>query len=194
MPYFPLFINIAGKQCVVVGGGKVGSRKTRTLLDFGAAVTVLDPVRSDQMQDLLPQITFWERVYAGQADLAGSILVIAATNYRELNQRIARDAKDLGIPVNVVDDPGLCTFFFPALVRRGELVAGISSSGLCPRFTTLIREQMEELWHPRLGEVLEQLTTERECLKKSVDPEEKIQRLDRFILDVIANLTNKPHT
>ncbi|MDR0567933.1 MAG: bifunctional precorrin-2 dehydrogenase/sirohydrochlorin ferrochelatase [Spirochaetaceae bacterium] len=188
MPYFPLFIDPAGRRCVVVGGGPVAVRKVKTLLDFGADVAVFDPSPSEAVRELLPLIALTERQYAGPEDLTGALLVIAATDNHALHQKLAEDAKTLGIPVNVADDPNLCTFFFPAVVRRGELVAGLSTSGACPRLAARLRAQLETLWSPALGESLETLKAERQKLRSGANSREEIcQHLDRLITALTEN-------
>jgi siroheme synthase-like protein len=127
------------------------------------------------------RITLLERPYGGPADMAGAALVLAATDNRDLNTRVAEDARAAGIPVNVADDPALCTFFFPALVRRGGMVAGLSSSGACPRLTARLRERLENDWPPNLGDSLESLTEERRRLKAQGDADALIRKLDRLI-------------
>jgi siroheme synthase-like protein len=183
VPRFPLFINLEGRFCLVAGGGAAAARKVQALLDFGAALTVVDPVPSDKIRSLEQRgrLSIRERPYGGPAEIAGAALVIAATNDRELNARVARDARAAAIPVNVADDPTLCSFFFPALVRRGDLVAGISTSGACPRLAARLREALEESWPENLGAALERLTEKRRWFRASLDPAERIRRLDELI-------------
>jgi siroheme synthase-like protein len=187
MPYFPLFINLKNRPCVVIGGGAVAARKVRSLIDFGALVTVLAPEPSGDIRSLAEKgfLTLAERAYKGPEDLAGAVLLIAAADKSAVNAEAAKDAAALGIPVNAADDPEKCTFFFPALVRRGELTAGISSSGACPRLTAKLREQLEALWPPGFGEALEYLKEERRRLKHAGSAE-RIRRLDSLIARLLA--------
>ena len=161
MAHFPLFINLAGRRCIVVGAGPVASRKIKTLLDFGALVTVFDPNPSEEAKALCPPAALEAREYDDPATLCGAALVIAATDRRSLNQKLAADAGARGILVNVVDDPSLCTFFFPAIVRRGDAVAGISTAGGCPRLAARLRERIDNLWGPGMENALETLKAER---------------------------------
>jgi siroheme synthase-like protein len=190
VPYFPLFVNLAGRFCLLVGGGAVAARKAQALIDFGASLTVVDPEPSENIRSLERQglLGIRERAYGGTGEISGAALVVAATNDRELNQRIARDAEAAGIPVNVSDAPDLCSFFFPALVRRGELVAGISTSGACPRLTARLRQQLDRCWPSGLGEALEQLKEERRRIRESSDPAETIQRLDVLITGLLEEM------
>jgi siroheme synthase-like protein len=183
MAYFPLFINLEGKPCVVAGGGAVGARKAQTLLGFGARLTVIAPAAVEALQALAlkGRLTLREAPYGGPGDLTGAFLVVAATDKKDLNKRIVRDALALGIHANAADDPEPGSFFFPALVRRGDLVAGISSSGACPRLAARLRMSLDKLWPADLGESLKTLKEERRRLRESLNPRELIRRLDLLI-------------
>ncbi|MFP3040504.1 bifunctional precorrin-2 dehydrogenase/sirohydrochlorin ferrochelatase [Treponema primitia] len=187
MPFFPLFVDLSGRRCVVIGGGPVAVRKIQALVDFGAKLIVLALEASEEVRALSRQdtITLEERSYGGPADLAGAVLVISAANDRELNARIARDAKDAGIPVNIADDPALCSFFFPALVRRGDLTAGISTSGACPRLAARLRERLDKDWPADLGRSLEILREQRRRLRESEHTASIAGELDRLISQML---------
>jgi siroheme synthase-like protein len=163
MPRFPLFIDLSGKTCVVIGGGEVAERRVRTLLDFGAALTVIAPDFCGGIL-ALSDIRLIKRPYAGADDLSGAALVLAASNDRELNRRAASDAAALGIAVNAADDPAACTFYFPAIVRRGDVVAGLSSSGSAPSLTARLRKELDELWPDSLAAEAVALKAERKQL------------------------------
>jgi siroheme synthase-like protein len=177
-----LFVDLVGKDCLIVGAGTVAVRKARSLLNFGAKLRVVDPKPSESIKAL--SLTLLSRPYRSPEDLTGATVVIAATDKKELNNLVAQDARAAGIPVNVVDDPERCTFFFPALVRRGELVAGISTAGCCPRFSALFREYLDAALPPNVGEVLELLSLERQRLPSS----ERIQRLDSLIVPLLTGI------
>ena len=119
---FPLFIDLRGKKVVLIGCGRVGSRRAEALLSFGAAVTVIDPASTP-----IEGTEHIAREYRA-GDVAGSFLCIAATDDREVNARVAREAKELGVPISVADDPKSCDFYFPALCVSDELVAGVVSA------------------------------------------------------------------
>jgi siroheme synthase-like protein len=186
VPHFPLFVDLTGRLCLIVGGGPVAARKAASLLDYGPELTVLAPEPSAEVLALshAHHITLLERPYAGPADMAGAALVLVATDNRELNALAASDARAAGIPVNVADDPALCTFFFPALVRRGGMVAGISSSGACPRLTARLRERLEQDWPANLGDTLEALREERLRLRTQGNADVVIRELDRLISEL----------
>lgn len=120
---FPLFVDLSGARCLVVGCGKVGERRARALARFGAMVSVIDP----QAEDLEGEgITVCRRAYAA-GDEAGCALVVAATDNRAVNHTVAERCRRLRIPVSVADAPQECTFFFPALCEGEQLVAGVAS-------------------------------------------------------------------
>lgn len=174
MAHFPIFIDLTDKKCVLVGGGSVSARKARLLRDFGAQVEAIDPAPVPEMKEMsfLGGTNLHERYYEGPDDLKGAALVIAATGEGEINQRVYEDAKSLGIPVNVVDNPKLCSFFFPAVVHRGELVAGITTSGGYPAMAAHMRSLLEEAWPEDLAAKLKILAkVRRQILGKIPDPD-----------------------
>ena len=142
----------------------MAERRTKTLLEFGAQLRLIAVEVSPALQALSRDglVSLEKRPYAGPEDLRGAALVIAATDDRELNRRIADDAA--GLLFNTVDDPERCSFFFPALVRRGELVAGITTSGSCPGLAGRLRKELEEAWPEDWEKALEALAAERRRL------------------------------
>lgn len=160
MACFPMFVDLTGRSCLVVGGGRVALRKVKTLLDFGAVVTVIAPEICSELSGL-PGITFSHRPYIS-SDCEGRALVIAATNSRACNQAVAADCKAQGIPVNVIDSQEESTFLFPAYARQGEIVAAVSSGGNSPLITQKLKKQIEPLLLPVLAELNELLGSLRE--------------------------------
>jgi precorrin-2 dehydrogenase / sirohydrochlorin ferrochelatase len=144
LKYYPVFWNITGKKCVVVGGGEVAARKVARLLDCGAKVCVVSP-------DLVPELAEEKREgrihhiddeYAGQY-LDGAMMVIGATDDEKTNAAISQDAKARGIPVNIVDDPQKCDFILPSLVERGDLTIACGTGGNSPALARRLREELE---------------------------------------------------
>jgi siroheme synthase-like protein len=191
--YFPLFINLEDLPCTAVGGGPVAARKIQTLLDFGGRLTVIDPEPSGALESLVLEqnVTLIRRTYNGPEDLEGARLLIAASGDREVNRRAAADAKALGIPVNAADDPEGCSFFFPAIVRRGDLVAGLSSSGLCPRITARLREELENSWPSEWAEALEYLGRERRRLREEEKKSPQNPKAPSKIVPVLDELITR---
>ncbi len=163
-PYYPVFLNVAGKRCVVVGGGEVALRKVKGLLGHRARVVVISPDLFDGLAELekSAEITVFRREYRS-GDLEGAFLVIAATDDRTANRLIAEECGERNIMVNVVDDPALSSFISPAVVERGDLTIAISTAGGSPALARKIRERLEGAFGPeytQLVEVVEELRQE----------------------------------
>ena len=143
--YFPVFLDVRRKKCVVIGGGQVAFRKIRTLLDCGASVTVISPVLHPDLSELANKksIQVIRRSYKSR-DLKGAFIVIAATGTKETNRKVAKEAGRVGALVNVVDDPEPSDFIVPSLLRRGDLTIAISTGGMSPALARKIRTRLEE--------------------------------------------------
>lgn len=146
MEFLPLFHKLQDRPVLVVGGGEVALRKARLLGDAGARLRVVAPEVRDELQALAGEQGVFRRGYQA-SDLQGVALVIAATDDEPLNARISADAQTLGIPVNVVDAPALCSVIFPAIVDRSPLIVAVSSGGDAPVLARLIRAKIET-WIP----------------------------------------------
>jgi len=174
-----MFLKLEGRRCLVVGAGKVGEPKIGGLLETGARVHVV-------ALDASPAVREWAR--AGKlelelraysaADLEGAFLVVVATNSRGLNERVYDEAERRGVLCNVVDVPDLCDFFYPAVVRRGDLQIAVSTSGQSPSLAQKIRQQLEkqfgpgyEAWVAELGE------TRKLILASDLEKERKLDLL-----------------
>ena len=146
---YPAILMLDGRLGVVIGGGAVGERKVRTLLEAGARVKVITPEATPRLQKLAEQdrIELHVRSYE-RGDLKGAAVVIASTDERDVNQAIYEEALDEGIPVNVVDDPPHCTFIAPSIIRRGDLMIAISTGGTNPAMAVRIRERLEKEFGP----------------------------------------------
>lgn len=143
--YFPLFLCLCRKRCVVVGGGTVALRKVKMILQCGARVTVVSPFLHPGLAKLRARnaIEVRQRTYR-PADLRGAVVVIAATDNREANHRVASGAKRAGALVNVVDDPVCSDFIVPSFFRRGRLTVAVSTSGMSPAFARGIRASLQK--------------------------------------------------
>ena len=146
---YPAILMLDGRLGVVIGGGVVGERKVRTLLDAGARVKVITPEVTPRLKKLAEEdrIELLVRQYE-RGDLKGAAVVIASTDERAVNQAIYEEALDEGVPVNVVDDPPHCTFIAPSIVRRGDLMIAISTGGTNPAMAVRIRERLEKEFGP----------------------------------------------
>ncbi len=149
MDYLPLFFKLTKQDVLLVGGGNVAVRKARLLCRAGATVTVIAHKVCDELQDQLDENGGTAVIGEYHAALLeGKMLVIAATDDNELNQRIHYDAVERNLPINVVDSPALCTFVFPAIVDRSPVVIGVSSGGSAPVLARLLRARLET-WIPK---------------------------------------------
>lgn len=148
MDFLPLFHKLKDRLVLVVGGGEVALRKARLLSDAGARLRVVTPEVRDELREMVEQGSGELLLRGYQAsDLQGVCLVIAATDDEPLNARISEDGKGLGIPVNVVDAPALCSVIFPAIVDRSPLIVAVTSGGDAPVLARLIRAKIET-WIP----------------------------------------------
>lgn len=145
MRYYPIFLDIKGKSCIVIGGGKVAKRKVLSLLDAGAKVLVISPQITPALKELVSKkkISCSPKAYAS-GDLKGFFLAYSATDNPEVNKKVFQEAKKEGILLNVVDVPELCNFIVPSVVERGDLLIAISTSGKSPAMAKKIRRQLEK--------------------------------------------------
>lgn len=173
--YYPVFLNLSNKLCVVIGGGKVAERKVCSLLDCKARVKVVSPELTPRLKNMVAQgkIECKRGDYAPE-DLNNAYLVISATGDREVNESVSKECMERGIPVNVVDTPSLADFIVPATVRRGPLILAVSTSGESPLLARLIREELETLY----GQEFATFTT-------------FLGNTRRKIIDSVTNLQNR---
>lgn len=145
MKYYPIFLDIRGKKCVVVGGGDVAARKVSRLLDCQAMVFVISPELSPELVRLKNEnaICHIAAVYTGYF-LEGASLVIGATDDEATNERISSDARKKGIPVNIVDDPQKCDFILPSIAQQGDLIIAVGTGGKSPALARHLREELEK--------------------------------------------------
>src|SRR5262245_39173874 len=129
MRYYPIFLDLQTRPCLVIGGGQVAERKVESLLQANAQVTVIGPTCTSQLQAWAANgtITLYQRSYCS-GDLQGFSVVFAATNDKALHEQIAIEARKAGVLLNVVDHPALCSFIVPAIVSQGDLTLAISTA------------------------------------------------------------------
>jgi precorrin-2 dehydrogenase / sirohydrochlorin ferrochelatase len=166
LKYYPVFWNIAGKKCVVVGGGDVAARKVTRLLDCNAKVCVVSPGLVPELEELKRNrlIDHVNDAYESKY-LNGAVLVIGATDDEKINDAISKDAKEKNLPVNIVDDPQKCDFILPSLIERGDLTIACSTGGQSPALARYLREELELVYgeeYAVLASILGQLRTKME--------------------------------
>jgi precorrin-2 dehydrogenase len=170
---FPMFLKLEGRSCLIAGACRVGEPKIRSLIEAGARVRVVAPVASAAVLEWATagRLTWLEKTFE-PSDLDGVFLVVAATSSTEVNHAIYAEAKRRAILCNVVDDPTHCDFYYPAVVRRGQLQIAISTAGLSPALAQRIRKQLEEQFPPVYADWLEELGRKRKSLfRAGGDPE-----------------------
>jgi len=179
---FPMFVKLDGRRCLVIGAGSVGEAKIESLLATAASVHVVAPKATSKVREWAREgrIEWHARVYT-PADLAGVFLVIAATSSRALHDEIYAEAKSRGVLCNTVDEPERCDFYFPAVVRRGDLQIAISTGGLSPALAQRLRKELEEQFGPEWEAWVAQLgRTREELMSLPMPPEQRKRLLHRY--------------
>jgi precorrin-2 dehydrogenase / sirohydrochlorin ferrochelatase len=171
--YYPVFVNLQGKRCLVVGGGEIATRKVHGLLEADALVVVVSPQLSEALAALARRGVVAHQPRSFRADdVLGCTLVIGATDQPEVNRDVCKAARKHHVWVNIVDTPDACDFIAPAIVRRGALQIAISTAGYSPTLAKRIRMQLEELFGPEYALLLEKLGRERERIRQLIrDPD-----------------------
>ena len=164
---YPIFVDMASKPAVVVGGGAVAARKVETLLEYGAAVTLVAPDATEELQGLARsgRISWLARTYE-PGDLEDALFVVCATDDQAVNEAVYAEASSRGQLVNVVDEPQLCNVFVPSVLRRGRLQIAVSTSGASPSTAREIRSSLEDAF-PAYWEDYLDVVAELRCLVKS---------------------------
>lgn len=149
MAYYPVNLDIAGRRCVVVGGGQVAERKVERLVECGARVAVLSRRLTDRLADMVRAGTVEHIDSEYEPEKLGeAMLVIGATDREDVNDAVSRDCRRRGILVNIVDEPERCDFILPAIFQRGGLTVAVSTGGRSPALARRIREDLEGSFGP----------------------------------------------
>lgn len=199
MAYFPMFVDMTERECLIVGGGNVAYRKVIVMLDFGAKVTVVAEDICDELRNLTiddisneyksglytankeNRITFIKRRFE-RKDCDGMEMVIAATDDNALNHEIAEYCKAKDIMVNAVDQKADCSFIFPSYIKEKNLVAAFSSGGNSPVLTQYLKGKEQEILTPFLGDLNEYMGQIREKVIAQYDTEAERKRVFKEIL------------
>ena len=193
---FPMFLKLEGRQCLVVGAGKVGEPKIGGLLETGARIRVV-------ALDASPAVREWARIGKidldlhafTTSDLDGAFLAVVATSSRTLNERVYHEAQKRGVLCNVVDVPDLCDFFYPAVVRRGDLQIAVSTAGRSPSLAQKIRQQLEKQFGPGYAAWVAELgETRKLILASDLDKERKLALLHSLASREAAEAALAAHT
>jgi uroporphyrin-III C-methyltransferase/precorrin-2 dehydrogenase/sirohydrochlorin ferrochelatase len=190
MDFLPVFMQLNGRDCLVVGGGEVASRKAALLLDAGARVHVRAPELSDTLQAWLAEGRILHR--AGEfeaADVSGMTLVIAATDDAAVNAAAHAAATAQQTPVNVVDDPDLCTFIMPSIVDRSPVIAAVSTGGSSPVLARMIRSRLETMIPSAYGRLAKMTADFRDKVKERFDkPSDRRLFWERILQGSVAEM------
>lgn len=189
MDYLPIFLKLQDRPCAVIGGGEVAARKVALLLEAGARVTVTAPELCDALGDRLRQGGIAYRAGAfTPAALHGMALVIAATDDRAVNAEVSRIAQEQRLPVNVVDDPELCSFILPAIVDRSPVVVAVSTGGAAPVLARLLRARLESLVPATYGQLAELARRFRERVQRALPQPARRPFWERVFSGPVAEL------
>ena len=187
-PYYPVFLDVKKRPCVIIGGGQVAEGKIASLLECDAQVRMICPEVTDAVKGMVEAGTItWDRRDYQEGDLEGAFLAIAATDDNTVNRRIAQEAEALGILLNVVDVTHLCTFIAPSVVKRGDVTVAISTSGLSPAPARKLREELEVspvLDYADLAPMIAEVRQELRQQGARVDPEHWQACLNPAILEL----------
>lgn len=185
MAYFPMMVKLEGKLCLVIGGGEIGQRKAEALLEAGADVTVVSPVLTERLQAWADagRLRCELREYR-QGDAAGCVVVVAATNRPEVNASAAEHIRQGGgwCWVDIVDQPELSTFMMPSVVRRGDLLLAVSTSGASPTLARSIRDRLLEEYGPEYAACLRFMREIRADAKRLLPDSAVRQRFLRRVM------------
>jgi uroporphyrin-III C-methyltransferase/precorrin-2 dehydrogenase/sirohydrochlorin ferrochelatase len=194
MDYLPIFIQLRGEPTVVVGGGQVALRKVELLLKAGARITVIAPRLHDELRALVEQrqVDYLSLEFQPH-HLDGVGLAIAATDSRNVNAAVSTAARARRVPVNVVDDPELSTFIFPAIIDRSPVVVAVGSSGNSPVLARRVRQQIEALLPARLGALARFVGDRRKDVQKALRPAQRRPFWERIIGGLVGSRVLSGH-
>jgi precorrin-2 dehydrogenase/sirohydrochlorin ferrochelatase len=185
MAKYPIFLELSGRRAVIIGGGAVAVRKAQPLLAAGARLVIV----AEHVDDMLTALCARSEAELVKSKysknyLAGAVLAIAATNNRQLNKQIYKDCQELEILCNVVDQPELCDFFVPAVVKRGDLQIAIGTEGYCPAYAGHLRKKLEGTFSDKHGQFLAELETLRKRIIKEIpNPADRKALLGKLVDD-----------
>ena len=168
MKLYPILLNIEDRLIIVIGGGEVAYRKVKDLLLAGAIVRIISPHFINEIQELKRtesnRIELYNREYQ-HGDLEGARLVYTSTDKEDVNKAVFREAEELGIFINSVDDPPNCSFYVPSSIRRGDLILAVSTCGASPAMAAKLRREFQKNIPENIEEILEALREARSILQ-----------------------------
>ena len=194
MKYYPVYIDISKRKCVVAGGGDVAERKVERLLECGARVVVVGNELTPNLEAMKNEekISHFPDNYKNDY-IEGALLVIGATDRDEINERIYRDSKERGILVNIVDDPAKCDFIVPSVFQQGDLSIAISTGGKSPALARTLREELEQRYGHEYRILLNIMGDIREKIISRGEPSDENRKLFESVLysDILQHIREK---
>jgi precorrin-2 dehydrogenase/sirohydrochlorin ferrochelatase len=194
--YYPVLLDVRDKRCIVVGGGSVGERKVETLLDCKAKVEIIAKTLSHGLTDMVEEglVDYIGQQYS-DLYLKDTFLVIGATDDPHLNSHIAEDARKRGVLCNIVDQPDLCSFVLPSVLRRGDLTIAFSTSGKSPAFAKKLRKEFEGVFGQEYEVFLEIMGRVREkLLSKRKDSSQNRRIFEQLVYSPVLDWIKKRET
>lgn len=184
MKYYPAYLDLRDRPCVVIGGGTVAERKTLALLEAGAEVTIISPALTPKLHEFSDagKITHLQKQYE-ESDLSGQFLVIAATPSVEVNTLVARACRKRHVLVNVAVPPEESSFIVPSVVERGDLMIAISTSGASPALAKKIRQDIEQRYGGEYGLFLDKMSAIRNRVREEIPDEQKRHEVFQALVD-----------
>jgi len=189
MSYFPMFIDLKDRKCLIIGGGKVALRKVLVLCDFGAVIKVVAEDICEEIREIsrINKNVICEKKAFSEQDLEGILLAVTATNHKELNHHISIMCRQKHIYINAADQIEDCSFIFPSYIREGDVVGAFSSGGKSPVITQYLKESVKTALTPFIGEMADFLGDIRTSVKENTDTEAErkwiYQQLLKYALD-----------
>ena len=184
--YYPAYLNLSGKKCVILGGGTETGKKLPRMIECGADITIVTPKATHKVLQIInTNAITWEKRPYQEGDLQGAFLAIDSTNDSTVNKAVSKEAIKEKVLLNVVDVTNLCTFIAPAIVVRGEVTAAISTGGASPALARKLREELEDSDVMKWADLLNVMRDARAELRKrgvNVNPERWQECIDSTLL------------
>jgi len=192
-PYYPIYLDIEGRNVVIIGGGNVCARKAETMMNYGARVTVVSPEFTDEIEQWAKEGCLQlKRKKYDETDLDDANIVIASTDDETVNTQIATDCRKRRIPVNVVDVTPLCEFIVPAIIEKGSIQIAVSTGGKSPALARTLKEDLQRTIGPEYDEVNRLLGSLRDAAKKKLPTDVDRKRFfDGIIAQGILDMLRK---
>ena len=191
MNRFPLCINLEDKRFLIVGYGRIAKRKLKAISEFTSNIKIItkDPTE----EELGKGIEIVNKCF-DEKDLEGVDFVITATGNREQDEAVVASCKAKGIPVNAADDREECDFFLPGIIKRGDLVVSVSTSGKSPAYSRHLREQIEDVIPDNIEKILDILGKLRNTLPSKVEPQVERSKIYNYVMSKLLSIDNLDKT